>query len=117
MKTVGRNLEYARTRIAKMTQEELAECAGVSSRQLRDWEKGKIPTQWGSLASLCEVMNVSAHYILSISLPVSTDALTEEERVILEKYRRLSDDDQTFVDGLVQKLLQANTPRIFGEEE
>lgn len=114
MKAIGRNLEYARTQIAKITQEELAQATGISSRRLRDWEKGDAPGQWENLATICSVLGVSPCYLLAIPQPTHTEANIEDEWGILKKYRSLSDEDKVIVDAIVMRLLGGKTPFVSG---
>lgn len=116
MKAIGRNLEYARTQIAKMTQEELAQATGISSRRLRDWEKGDAPGQWEDLATICNVLGVSPYYLLSIPQPTHIEASFEDERGILQKYRSLPDEDKAIVDAIVMRLLGGKTPVVSGSD-
>lgn len=114
MKAIGRNLEYVRTEIAKMTQEELAQATGISARRLRDWEKGEAPGQWEHLMTLCDALGVSPYYLLAIPQPTHIEASFEDERGILQKYRSLPDEDKAIVDAIVVRLLSGKTPFVSG---
>lgn len=64
LKKMGERI-YHRRKLLKLTQEELAEKMGVSTQMISNLELGKKAIRPENLIKLCEVLNVSADYILT----------------------------------------------------
>lgn len=64
LKKMGERI-YHRRKALKLTQEELAEKMGVSTQMISNLELGKKAIRPENLIRLCEVLNVSADFILT----------------------------------------------------
>jgi len=64
LKEMGERI-YNRRKALKFTQEELAEKMNVSTQMISNLELGKKAIRPENLIKLCEVLNVSADYILT----------------------------------------------------
>lgn len=106
MQRAGKLIEKARSR-AGLTQPEVAEKANVSDRQLRTWEKGDIPQQWESLASLCRALNIDANTLLDVGNSKSPDPEIGE---LLSTFERLDDGDQWMLMQFI-KILEGRSSR------
>lgn len=64
LKQMGERI-YHRRKLLKLTQEEMAEKMGVSTQMISNLELGKKAIRPENLIKLCEVLNISADYILT----------------------------------------------------
>ena len=64
LKQMGERI-YHRRKLLKLTQEELAERMSVSTQMISNLELGKKAIRPQNLIKLCDVLNVSADYILT----------------------------------------------------
>ena len=83
-----------------LTQEQLAEKMDVSIQMISNLELGKKAIRPENLVKLCTVLNVSADYILR-----GTKA-DWEIMTFLEKFSRLSNENQTIIEALTDALLK-----------
>ena len=64
--TMGERIRNERER-QNLTAKELGEMLGKSKNAMLEIEKGRATEQWEKLRDLCDVLNVSADYILGRS--------------------------------------------------
>ena len=64
LKTMGRRIMIRRKSL-RMTQEELAEKLGVSTQMISNLELGKKAIRPDNLAKICEVLELSADFVLT----------------------------------------------------
>lgn len=79
----------------RITQEELAEKMDVSIQMISNLERGKKAVRPENIVKLCEVLSVSADYIL---LGVMSDSEIDD---ILKKYRALPREKQEAVEKII----------------
>ena len=78
LKTMGQRI-MVRRKSLHMTQEELAEKLGVSTQMISNLELGKKAIRPDNLAKVCEVLELSADFVLTGSNTKSTvDAVAEK---------------------------------------
>ena len=78
-----------------MTQEQLAEMAGISPSFLGHIERGTRVASVDTLVALCNALEVTPNYLLSASLNQSNtypDALSSGQRARLSEFLRLAQD-------------------------
>ena len=82
----------------RMTQEELAERMDVSIQMISNLERGKKAVRPENIVKLCEVLNVSADYVLL--------GVVSENDIgnVIEKYRALSREKQEAVERIIALL-------------
>lgn len=94
-------------------QEELAMLCGVTQSTISLWEIGRTVPRKRALEKLAERFGVSAGYILGIENAEVQDIqrldLSEDELVLLERYRALGDEDK--------ELLRSDALRMKREAE
>ncbi len=80
----------------KLTQEQLAEAAGISASFMGHIERGTRIASLETLVALCNVMDVSPEYLLSASLTSfekgMPKGLSPRERSCLSEFLRLAQD-------------------------
>ena len=93
MKNIGSRIKNAR--LAKnLKQEELAKLLGTKKPTVvSTWERGIASPSYGTLLSLCEILNVSPNYILGFS----GEATSPDEMAAIKKYRALDAHGQDLV--------------------
>ena len=84
-----------------LTQEQLAERMEVSIQMISNLELGKKAIRPENLVKLCDVLNISADYILR------GKRADVEILGFIEKYARLSDENQKLIEALTEKLLSS----------
>ena len=78
LKTMGQRI-MVRRKSLRMTQEELAEKLGVSTQMISNLELGKKAIRPDNLAKVCEVLELSADFVLTGSNTKTTvDAVAEK---------------------------------------
>lgn len=78
LKEMGQRI-MVRRKALRMTQEELAEKLGVSTQMISNLELGKKAIRPGNLAKVCEVLELSADFVLSGSnTKTAVDAIAEK---------------------------------------
>lgn len=84
-----------------MTQNELADAAGVDQSQIWKYESGRTFPGADRLLTLCHVLDVSADWLLGIEPP---DALTPDEAALLSRYRALSPEARAVLQDVARLL-------------
>lgn len=78
LKDMGRRIMVCRKSL-RMTQEELAEKLGVSTQMISNLELGKKAIRPENLARVCEVLELSADFVLTgINTKTAVDAVAEK---------------------------------------
>ena len=88
---------------ANLSQQELADRLHIVRTSIRNWEKGVTKPDLANLRELCEILNLSAAELIGV--PDAT-GLSQHERTLVGKYRKLSRTSQKAVDHMVGSLLQ-----------
>ncbi len=85
----------ARRKVLKLTQEELAEKLGVSTQMISNLELGKKAIRPENLAKVCEVLQLSADFVLTGS---NTGTMVD---IISDKLVKLNPDELQMVNGII----------------
>ena len=95
---LGRRL-YDRRKQLRLTQEELAEKAGVTSQMISTAELGKKALRPENILKLCTVLDISTDYLLrGIVTEVDMSILSQKILTLPPKqYRRLEDIVENFI--------------------
>jgi len=94
LKVMGQRIA-ARRKSLKLTQEELAEKIGVSTQMISNLELGKKAIRPENLAKVCEVLELSADFVLT-----GTDTRTAVDAVA-EKLVHLTRDELQMVSDMI----------------
>lgn len=98
LKEMGKRVSTRRKSLS-LTQEALAEKMNVSIQMISNLELGKKAIRPENLAKLCDILNISADYLLTgTKVNNSADTLTD-------KIRRLPDDKIDLVNSIVDLCL------------
>ena len=103
LREVGRRINGRRRELG-LTQEALAERMGVSVQMISNLELGKKAIRPENLVKLCEVLNTSADYILR------GNRADWEIYGFMEKYARLSPENQQLLEKLAENLIKERSP-------
>ena len=97
---------YMRRKNSNMTQNALAEKLGVSPQMISNLELGKKAIRPENLLRLCEVLDLSADYVLT--------GKGENDSVerLTKRLKNFSDDDIRMVDRLISYIERKNTEYI-----
>jgi len=99
LKEIGGRINTCRKQMG-MTQEILAEQMEVSVQMISNLELGKKAIRPENLVKLCDVLNVSADYVLR-------GLRTERETAgFMKKYTRLSVENQQLLEKLAENLIR-----------
>ena len=98
---IGKRIN-ARRKVLSLTQEQLAEKMEVSVQMISNLELGKKAIRPENLVKICDILNVSADYILR------GNRADWEISNFIEKFSSLSECDQSFVENLTERLLKVN---------
>ena len=99
LKEIGGRINARRKELG-LTQEMLAERMEVSVQMISNLELGKKAIRPENLVKLCDVLNVSADYVLR-------GLRTERETAgFMEKYTRLSVENQQLLEKLAENLIK-----------
>lgn len=93
IQTFGLRLRHARKELRKMRQEDLAKAAGIKQPSLSELETGETKEVSGPvLVSLSKALRVRPEWLVTGELPIepNAEALSEDERELLERYREAS---------------------------
>jgi len=90
---LGRRVRQRRVML-QLTQEELAEKAGISCSFVGHIERGEKKFSIGTLVSLCNAMEISPNYLLQDSLDVA----------VLNSEMDVGKQNQAFYNGMMQLL-------------
>ena len=88
---------------ANLSQKYVAITLGVSAPSVANWERGKTNPTHENLVRLAELFGVSVDYLLGLSdepnapAPEVARPLTDDEQILLDRYRALSDEDKEAV--------------------
>ena len=94
LKVMGQRIA-ARRKSLKLTQEELAEKIGVSTQMISNLELGKKAIRPENLAKVCEVLELSADFVLT-----GTDTRTAVDAVA-EKLVHLTQEELQMVSDMI----------------
>ena len=94
LKAMGQRI-MVRRKSQRLTQEELAEKIGVSTQMISNLELGKKAIRPENLAKICEVLDLSADFVLT-GLQIKSDV-----NEVLEKMLRLSDDELSLIKEII----------------
>ena len=95
---LGRRVRQRRVML-QLTQEELAEKAGISCSFVGHIERGEKKFSIGTLVALCNAMEVSPNYLLQDSLDLA----------VLTNSEDMGEKDRAFYNGMMQ-LLREHQP-------
>lgn len=92
LKTMGQRI-MVRRKARRMTQEELAEKLGVSTQMISNLELGKKAIRPENLAKVCDVLGLSADFILiGINTKIAVDTVAEKlTQLTAEELQMISD--------------------------
>ena len=92
LKAMGQRI-LVRRRALRMTQEELAERLGVSAQMISNLELGKKAIRPENLAKVCEVLELSADFVLTgTNTKTAVDAVAEKlTQLTAEELQMVSD--------------------------
>ena len=94
LKTMGQRI-MVRRKSLRMTQEELAEKLGVSTQMISNLELGKKAIRPDNLAKICEVLELSADFVLTGS---NTKSAVD---VVAEKLLQLTAEELQMVSDMI----------------
>lgn len=106
LKDMGERI-YARRRALKLTQDELAEMIGVSVQMISNLELGKKAIRPENLVKICQVLDISADFILTGNTAAGTGKVPNSDGMA-EKLQRLSTDELSLLDSFVDYMLAKN---------
>lgn len=96
---MGKRLSSQRKQLG-MTQEQLAEKMDVSIQMISNMELGKKAIRPENLAKVCEILGISSDYVLT------GEIYSMEESEILSKAKKLSPQDLTLINKIIDRLIQ-----------
>lgn len=108
---------YSRRKQLNLTLEDVATHVGVSKSTVKKWETGFIKNmRRDKLALLAEVLQIPPTTLLndecseknstiSFLLETNETNLTDDEKIFLEKFRKLSHDDQMLLFGIIDSFI------------
>ena len=106
-KSTGKKIKLARLN-ANLTQEKLAEKAGLSARYISQLERGLAFGSPKTIISICKVLNIDSNFLLNdlidIKNPTSIDSLVDAK--FLQSYIKLNTENKQFVDLIIDNLLK-----------
>ena len=97
---IGKRIEILRED-CKMTREELAEKAGVSTKFLYEIEKGKKGLSALTLLKLARVLNTSCDYILT-----GDKGITERNSCFIEVWNQLDDKKKNTIVKIINLIIE-----------
>ena len=102
---IGERIKNRRKEL-HLTGKQIKDAVGISTGNLSDIENGKILPSSSALIGLSKVLECSCDYILlgksHISESSSNSNIRDSERILLEQFRNLPDDDQEEILMMVQ---------------
>lgn len=105
MTTIGDRLREERTRLG-LSQTDIASTGGVGKTTQINYEKNERQPDAGYLSAV-SVVGVDVLYVLTgHRTPESSDALSEDEALVLNQYRSLPDQDKASVARLTTALAE-----------
>lgn len=97
LKDMGKRLSDKRKELG-ITQEKLAEKMSVSIQMISNMEQGKKAIRPENLVKICNVLNISADYVLT------GEKSAQELNTLNDKIAKLSDRDISLVENIVNYL-------------
>ena len=93
-----------------ISQKQLANTVGVTPATLSRWITGETePPALDIITSIAKSLNVSADYLLGISpIPSVKKDFRPEEKILINCFRRATDDDITVLWALMNKYMSQN---------
>lgn len=104
--TTGKNIARLRM-LSGMTQDDFARVAGVSRSAVAQWERGSAEPRMGAIQRLSDYFHIPKAWVIEdggmdgvrmvagVLVKSASDGLTEDEGVLLDLYRSMSDDGRT----------------------
>lgn len=114
---LGERMKEAR-KAAKKTQMEVAKAIGVSESTYCGYEIGKRQPDALKIGAIASFLHVSGDFLLEIDAPEIDDSLPEQEKLLLNLYRRLNEEGQEkildYADDLVrsEKYTKYGAPHV-----
>ena len=102
-KQAGARLKHLRE-AREMTQADLAKLVSVTPKAISFYENGEREFPFEILLKFADIFRVTTDYILrgtSNVTAIVTDEITDEERGVIEQYRRLSREDRELVQTIL----------------
>lgn len=93
---------------AGISQKSLAEAIGVSQQSVNKYENHNIEPDIGTLIRIADFFNISVDYLIghsSVSGKIEgaqLSELTEQERELIQQYRKLTLKQKTCVNGIIE---------------
>lgn len=101
---VCRSIRHYREKIG-IEQKELAKRLSVPASAVSNWETGFSKPNLNIICSICDALNITLYELFDIDNPLFR--LSENERLLLDKYRNLSEGHKRAVNKLVDSLKKA----------
>lgn len=95
LKEMGQRIMLRRKSL-RLTQEELAEMMDVSTQMISNLELGKKAIRPENLAKVCDVLDVSADYVLT-----GARRQKEEVNILIEKLMELSEKEFKIISSMI----------------
>ena len=96
-----------------MTLEEVGEIVGVGKSTVRKWETGEIANmRRDKIAKLAEALHTTPAYLMGWnegeekSVPVSEDALSNDEKLWLELFRQIPSESRPLVQSMIKAAIK-----------
>ena len=112
MNTFGSKI-YELRKKNNMTLEEVGSVVGVGKSTVRKWETGEIANmRRDKIAKLAEALHTTPAYLMGWnegeekSVPVSEDALSYEEKVLIELFRQIPSESRPLVLSMIKAALK-----------
>ncbi len=108
--SIGSKIKEARIKLG-MSQEKLAELAGVTKGAIGNYETDVSSPKEPILIKLMQILNVDANYIYQDYIkkpPEKNGTLSEGEEYLLELFRKISDDKKQLAIEMLKAALKAN---------
>lgn len=105
MDTIGERIKYWR-KSNKYTMLEVAEKAGISQGLLSECENNKMLIGSKSLLSLYRTYNIDINWILTGEKSKSQVELNQNEREMLENFKKLSEREQLKIIGRIEEMVE-----------
>jgi len=85
-----------------LSQKELAEKIGLRRPSISDWKKNGTYPYADVAIEISRILGVSVEYLITGN---DADGLSQEERLLVSKYRRLSGENKRNVGALIDSML------------
>ena len=106
-KNIGKKIKLARIN-SKLTQEELAEEIGISTRYVSQLERGLAFGSANTIISLCKTLNIDSNFLFEdlIDSENNTSFNSLVDTKFLQSYIKLNTQNKQFVDLIINQLLK-----------